>query len=177
MGLALIKEEYKTCSVKACGQLNPQPISSFHNNRSMKSGKSNQCIICHNESQKVWREKKKLREPDWANEKARRLRKKWKEEDPYKVWKLKRNNVLKYTYGISLDDYNAMFVSQNGCCDICERPASDFPKKLVVDHCHETGKVRKLLCGLCNQMLGSAKENIKTLQKAIKYLENHNGIG
>ena len=43
------------------------------------------------------------------------------------------------------------------------------------DHCHSTGKVRALLCGQCNQLLGQAKENINTLRASIKYLEKHSG--
>lgn len=68
-------------------------------------------------------------------------------------------------------DYNKLFIEQNGCCKICKRPQTEFKKKLAVDHCHITGKTRGLLCNNCNTILGHAKDNIKTLQNAIKYLK------
>jgi len=82
-------------------------------------------------------------------------------------------------YGISLDDYNRMFDNQNGKCLICESketaksPATGEPRRLAVDHCHETGKVRGLLCSSCNTSLGGFKDSIKYLKSAIKYLETH----
>lgn len=77
-------------------------------------------------------------------------------------------------YGITLDDYNMMYESQGGVCKICEQKC-DHPQRndidtLCVDHCHETGKVRGLLCNKCNSLLGWARDNIETLAKAIDYL-------
>lgn len=79
---------------------------------------------------------------------------------------------LKKKYGISLDEYNNMKADQEGCCKICKRHESEIGKGLVVDHCHKEGHVRGLLCGHCNRGLGDFKENINSLQLAIKYLEN-----
>lgn len=83
----------------------------------------------------------------------------------------KRKNNYKAQYGIILEDYNEMFVNQNGCCKICGRHQSEFKKTLCVDHCHTTGKVRGLLCSNCNIVLGQAKDDIEILKSAIKYLE------
>lgn len=83
----------------------------------------------------------------------------------------KRKNNYKAQYGITLEDYNEMFVNQNGCCKICGRHQSEFKKTLCVDHCHTTGKVRGLLCSNCNIVLGQAKDDIEILKSAIKYLE------
>jgi hypothetical protein len=58
--------------------------------------------------------------------------------------------------------------SQENKCWICESKTS-----LVVDHDHSTGKVRGLLCSLCNTSLGGFKDNIESLKKAIEYLETH----
>jgi hypothetical protein len=54
-------------------------------------------------------------------------------------------------------------------CFICSEKS-----KLVIDHCHNNNKVRKLLCSNCNTALGLFKENIKTIKNAIKYIEDHN---
>lgn len=81
-----------------------------------------------------------------------------------------RNWHLKTTYSITTDDYNDMFIEQGGCCAICGTHQSKLKKILRVDHCHETGRVRGLLCDGCNIALSRMKDNINILQNAIKYL-------
>lgn len=75
---------------------------------------------------------------------------------------------LKRYYGISLQEYDDMFTSQNGQCAICKEKDT-----LVVDHNHETGKVRELLCKKCNLALGHSKESVTILDKMIEYLKRH----
>ena len=62
--------------------------------------------------------------------------------------------MLKYEYGITLDDYNKMFNEQEGKCAICQRHQNELKKILYVDHDHKTGEVRGLLCKNCNVALG-----------------------
>ena len=76
-----------------------------------------------------------------------------------------RNLKLQARYGISLDEYEGMARRQNGVCAVCE-----VSGKLHVDHEHETGRVRGLLCGSCNRALGLLKDNVDSLKKAIDYL-------
>lgn len=80
-------------------------------------------------------------------------------------------------FGITTEEYNAMVVAQGNLCAICGRPEKrmmhDKPKRLSVDHCHATGKVRSLLCNQCNSLLGLAEDNVVILNNAIKYLEKH----
>ena len=83
-----------------------------------------------------------------------------------------RNKFLKRTFGISLTQYDSMLIAQNGRCAICLDKVTPA-KALSVDHNHETGKVRQLLCHLCNVMLGSARESEDILMRAISYLRNH----
>jgi len=64
-----------------------------------------------------------------------------------------------------------MLKSQNGNCAICGIDQPSNGRRLAVDHDHETGKVRALLCGNCNTGMGSFMDNPKLLQKAINYLE------
>ena len=77
-----------------------------------------------------------------------------------------RDNRLKRKYGISLEDYESMFTSQAGQCKICKTGEED----LVVDHCHETGRVRGLLCNSCNWGLGHFKDSVESLIIAKEYL-------
>jgi hypothetical protein len=65
-----------------------------------------------------------------------------------------------------------LFNCQKGRCAICGIHQADLKRALCLDHDHKTGKVRGLLCYNCNFLIGNAKDNIGTLQRAIKYLEN-----
>ena len=73
-------------------------------------------------------------------------------------------------YGITLKQYNEMLVKQNYLCAICDKHQSESHKGLHVDHCHDTDKIRGLLCSSCNLAIGQLKHNITILTKAIKYL-------
>lgn len=85
-----------------------------------------------------------------------------------KKWKIKHN------YGITLDEYQVLFEKQNGVCAICLKPESRKNNKgidsLAIDHNHETGKVRELLCHRCNAALGMFFEDPLLLEKARDYL-------
>ncbi len=75
---------------------------------------------------------------------------------------------LKNRYGITLEQYDEMFEEQDGNCAICGLP--ELMKRLSVDHNHNTGEVRGLLCAKCNRFLGFANDDTKLLQNAIEYL-------
>ncbi len=71
-------------------------------------------------------------------------------------------------YGMTLDDYNDMFDRQEGCCKICGRHQSELNHRLYVDHNHESGQVRALLCSRCNLVVGIVEKNdIKAVQAYI----------
>ena len=80
----------------------------------------------------------------------------------------RKNRNLMRTFNITLDEYNRMLSSQNGVCKICKEPPK--VKKLHVDHCHTTNKVRGLLCHRCNIGLGNFRDNPMFLSEAISYL-------
>ena len=85
-----------------------------------------------------------------------------------------REYDLMKSYSITVDDYNRMFESQYGKCAICGTSSSvesSRKKYLCVDHNHETGKVRGLLCDKCNRGIGLLNDDIQTLISAIKYLQ------
>lgn len=73
-------------------------------------------------------------------------------------------------YGITAEEYEVMFTEQGGRCAICERHQLEFRRRLCVDHCHKTGKVRGLLCDNCNHGIGLFKDNSERMFRAIKYL-------
>lgn len=82
----------------------------------------------------------------------------------------RRNNSLRFSYGISLDDYNKLFAAQNGKCAICNKHQSREYRALCVDHNHATNKIRGLLCNNCNKNLGIL-ENKTFCLKATIYLQ------
>ena len=79
---------------------------------------------------------------------------------------------LKRRLGLSLDGYNALVQNQNNLCAICHGPET-FNGSLSVDHSHDTGKVRGLLCTNCNRGLGHFKDSLLYLKSAIEYLMKH----
>lgn len=81
-----------------------------------------------------------------------------------------RNNQLKVHYDITLEEYNKLFTLQEGKCQICKTHQKDLTKRLAVDHCHKTSKIRGLLCNNCNRGLGMLKENLDILEAAKEYL-------
>jgi hypothetical protein len=86
--------------------------------------------------------------------------------------------MLKYTYGegFGLEQYKSILQEQNQVCAICLNPNTNGRKNsnnLYVDHDHNTGKVRGLLCSNCNRMLGLVGDNISTLFNAVSYLNKH----
>lgn len=93
-----------------------------------------------------------------------------------------RSAYIKRKYGISLDQYEEMLKNQNGVCAICKEPETFIhPKKndvyrLAIDHNHDTGEIRELLCRRCNTMLGECKENQFLLLALIEYLKKHTKV-
>lgn len=81
-----------------------------------------------------------------------------------------RNKQYKRRYGITIEDYNTIFNSQNGKCSICKKHQSEFKTALAVDHCHKSNEIRGLLCYNCNSGLGRFQDNVDNLTEAISYL-------
>ncbi len=80
-----------------------------------------------------------------------------------------RLKKLAKKYGIEPQDYGEMYVKQDGRCAICFK---EFDV-LFVDHCHDTDKIRGLLCSNCNSALGLLGDSLKNLESASKYLGKH----
>jgi hypothetical protein len=74
-------------------------------------------------------------------------------------------------YGITIDDFDKMFLEQNGRCARCEKSADALKIRLAVDHCHKTGVVRKLLCPPCNTYLGKLEKHRYQLERDLLYLD------
>ena len=135
--------EEKTCT--KC--LKTKPITEFHLRSKSQPYPKSACKECHRE----------------------RARRYWKEAEYCKETQRDRN--LRRSFGITLEDYNRMLKQQEGCCAICKKHHTEFLKNLAVDHCHNSGKIRGLLCMYCNTALGKFNDNTELMEAAVKYIK------
>lgn len=111
------------------------------------------------ERQRAYRER-----PEYAEEQRARYAR-WRERNPRGV----HRQAIRKTYGLSLEEFDGLVLAQEGRCFICSDPLRD-PN---IDHCHTSGKVRALLCHLCNRGLGLFRDNPDHLAAALDYLRAH----
>lgn len=82
---------------------------------------------------------------------------------------------IKRRYGLEMGDYQAMLLRQGGLCRICGEPEpgrnrDGSPRRLHIDHNHQTGKIRDLLCSRCNKGLEGFRDDPQIMEEAIGYL-------
>ncbi len=117
-------------------------------------------------------------------ERIKENQRKWQENNRERVrnygrvrYLEKRELHLKYKYGIGFAEYDAMHAAQGGKCAICKAASTNGrgkkPSLFHVDHCHATGKVRGLLCNMCNRMIGLGKDDPTVLRAGADYVERH----
>lgn len=91
-----------------------------------------------------------------------------------------KNIYLKKQYGVTIEWYQETLAKQNCLCAICNKPEISSIKgkllSLAVDHCHDTGGARGLLCRACNNAIGALKHDVAILESAIGYLKKHNSL-
>jgi Recombination endonuclease VII len=136
------------------------PTSEFYPDSRVKDGLRRMCRTCHGAKSYESRIKNSTPTSRSNRERARNLSRK---------------------YGISVDEYKKMYKEQNGVCKLCGNPqVENYSRVLIktpgfelaVDHNHETGRIRGLLCTPCNLGLGQFKDSIELLEKAISYLRD-----
>jgi hypothetical protein len=163
-------EGMKTC--RKCGE--PKPLLAFYKMPGMRDGHRNDCIRCNLEAQA----KRRALDPE-AN---RRRAREWQLANPERV-KAKhaeyvadgrksasnRKSHLKRKYALTIEQYDQMLAKQGGGCAICGRPPRP-DISLHVDHDHETGRIRGLLCFRCNNALGDFLDDESLLREAAGYL-------
>lgn len=85
-----------------------------------------------------------------------------------------RNQRYLKAYGITIEQYDALFFLQDGLCAICHRPESRVQqgraKRLHIDHDHRSGRVRGLLCAACNNGIGLLQDDPAVVASALDYL-------
>ena len=140
------------------------------------------CRSCYEKNlrkvNKEYHERQKENCRKWARENPEKKKKSDRESARRRSFVVKRASYLRRRYGITIEEYDKMLEKQNGCCAICGIHCDDIKSKhLCIDHCHQTGKVRGLLCRSCNAYLGLWKEDINFFKRAILYLQDSDGYG
>jgi hypothetical protein len=148
--------------MKKCFKCNQEKqLEEFYKHHDMEDGYLNKCIDCT---------KKDVENHTYKNRKEY--------EQYHKNYRAthkdqQKNYDLKRKYGITLEIFNEMFFQQEGKCAICRRHSLEFKKGLCVDHCHNTGKIRGLLCSNCNSAIGKLNEDPNLFAVALEYLGRH----
>ncbi len=110
----------------------------------------------------------------WGNKYKRFYYRSWCIDCEYENYDRKRHRKrnYKHNYNMTINDYDNMFNKQDGRCAICGSGNSNrkSSEKFYVDHNHETGKIRGLLCHNCNSALGHIKDDTRILQNMLHYI-------
>ena len=112
---------------------------------------------------------------DGRHSACKKCRRDWKRANPdrARAWR------IKYTYGMTTDEYEAKLREQGGVCAICGETPEENGGYLAVDHDHSCcpgerscGKcVRGLLCGMCNRAIGLMRDDAERMRRAAAYIE------
>ena len=159
----LLDEGKQRCS--ACKEI--KTLSSFYKYSKSSSRRKGQCIPCYNSFSFEYRSNPEVKERAKHNLEQR------KKKNPYKYKESIRSYALKYKYGLTDEDYTKMLEDQDHKCAICGIHQSEYEKTLYVDHDHNTGEVRGLLCGKCNTGLGMFQDQHYLLENALEYLNRY----
>lgn len=152
-------EDLKLCS--CCKK--EKSLDDYRKNRHREDGLDVRCRDCAKASDKKSREKNRHRRNSHKREHYRQNSSRW------------RKNKIR-SYGISVEDYNRMLHEQSGCCAACGNPETRVRSgqliALAIDHCHESGRVRGLLCGACNTSLGLLRDDPERIRRLADYIES-----
>ena len=85
----------------------------------------------------------------------------------------RKADKLQLRYGLTYEQWERIREAESFSCMICGITEIEIGKKLDVDHCHDSGKVRGVLCNPCNTMLGHARDNVAILYAAVAYLQEN----
>ena len=162
--------ELRRCRV--CNE--EKPITEFR--KAEHGNRAKNCKACAAANLRKWREQNKEHVAQYTRKYqsrpeylARHREYNRKRHYDMTVRERHRDNYLRRTFGITLDEYNQMLAEQDGRCAIC-RATCKSGRQLAVDHCHETGVVRGLLCMNCNRVLGWMDDDADRLMAAAAYV-------
>jgi len=137
----------KTCS--KCGE--DKPLSKFNKDYRRNGRLLSWCKACKSEYNHKYRTE-------------------YKEQIRERGCTQRANHRLQQRYGITIAKYDEKLEAQGGGCAICGATPEENGKRLNVDHDHETGAVRGLLCGSCNRAIGLFQDDPNIMRSAVNYM-------
>lgn len=138
-------------AMKACSRCGAfKSLTEFSPSDRYKSGHRSHCLECNRQDSRRWRR-----------------------ENPEKLRESARASQLRARYGMTQQDFDAMLASQGGVCAICGADDPGNGRRWNVDHCHDTGTIRALLCAGCNIGIGHLGHDPARLHAAADYIESH----
>lgn len=153
-----------------------KPLSEFNRNKREKDGCQFWCRLCQKKYYKKYSEKANKRNRKWYKENRNNVknqRHEYYKENRDCLLKQRRIIYLKRLYNITPQEYDIMLELQGSVCIICGKTPKENGKRLAVDHDHETGKIRDLLCDGCNKALGYLNDSPEMCERMKLYLQKH----
>ena len=145
----------------ACHRI--RDLEAFYKDAKGKGGYAYRCKVCA----------RSIARSDYENNTAARKETNRRYRERPEVRRKFRDSRLNKKYGVGLTEYSLMLAGQGGGCAICRtKDNGTRGRELPVDHDHETGKVRGILCDTCNRVLGLFGDDPVVIRRAIAYLEH-----
>jgi hypothetical protein len=155
---------------KKCGEV--KPLGAFYRAAGMKDGHRSECKSCHQAKQRRWYQANRAHAiaevKRWQQENKEHLHA-YRRDYRQRRRNEERDAYLRRTFGITQADYEDLLLRQGGGCAICGRTPGKI--SLHVDHDHETGEIRGLLCVGCNNALGQFRDDLELLVRAGEYVQ------
>ena len=180
---------------KVCSTCNTEkPYSEFHKAKGYRAGYTGQCKACRYVKMAEWakshpdnrkatykrlnqKDERRAKNREYAQErrdngKAPEYMSEYRQIHHDKILQQARDGNLRNKYGLTPEQFHSMLAAQDGVCSICKQPDKQGIR-LAVDHNHDTGEVRGLLCGNCNKAIGLMRDSPAILFRAIEYLNSY----
>jgi len=160
-----------------CGEEFPKSTKYFFTNKSKPDGLRYECKECSKKH--VEKNKEKISEQRKAYRDRNKERLLEEKRAIYRRPSVKlrvKKAQMRLKYGVSEEVVQELMDIQRGCCAICQDSlvSPESKRSFMIDHNHDTGEVRGLLCLSCNSAIGLLKEDEEVLTSAIRYLQKYN---
>jgi hypothetical protein len=132
----------------------------FYKDKTRKDGLNPRCTVCDRTQSKAWAERNR--------EQSNNIKQAYKRRDKERNRLANKRSRVKVAYGLTLDEYESLMKNP---CQICGLRT----ERMHLDHCHQSGQVRGVLCRNCNVALGLMADNPERLRRAAEYLEVKHG--
>jgi hypothetical protein len=141
-----------------CGE--EKPLDLFYNKKGGRLGKTPSCKLCTDV-----KNKKHANSPS-----AKKAKEVWKVKNYVRNRSYDTLTRFGIDYPTYLEEVDTRLAQQGGVCAICHKSPYKGKRGPVLDHCHESGTIRGVLCWTCNSAIGHLEDDPETLHRAIDYL-------